>query len=362
VFADLKSREKAVAILGQNKIRYRTGKTLVPFRLSGNVKWGIPVPEIEGVSGLTFWCWPESLWAPVSFCKTVLGDGSDGKEWEKWWKSDDAKVYQFVGEDNIYFYVIAGMALFMALDEGYKMPIVIPNRHILYGKTKSSSSSDVKPPTAAALLEHYTPEQLRLHFMNASLSERSVGFEPKAILGKKEGEFDTVLYEGNLVTNILNRLVRSCFYTVQKFNDGILPELEVSKDVKEKSDETVLEYERLMSEIALDKVFELLNLYLRDANKNWATQSKSEDVDVIKQLLTDSFHIIRTAAALFDPITPVGCEMIREYLNVDERIRDWEFIFEPLCFFVKPGHKFKFLEPRIDFFEKHPSQLGNNNS
>ena len=358
VFNDLATREKAVSILADNLIRYRTGKTLVPFRLSGNVKWGIPVPERDDISGLTFWVWPESLWAPISFCKAVLGDGTDGTRWENWWKSDDAKVYQFIGEDNIYFYGIAEMGLFMALDEGYKLPLIVPNKHILFGKKKASSSGEVKPPTAAELLEHYTAEQLRLHFMNVSLSERNVGFEPKAILGKSgNNDFDTVLYEGNLVTIVFNRLVRSCFYTVQKYNDGVLPTNEVSADVKSKSDETILEYERFMSEIAFDKVFELLNVYLRDANKDWSVRSKSENPDDITALLADSFHIVRTAAALLHPVTPVGCEMIREYLDVDERLWDWEYIFEPLTFFTKPTHKFKFLEPRIDFFTKHPSHF-----
>ena len=360
LFDNLDVREKAVAVLAQNGIRYRTGKTLVPFRLSGNVNWGIPVPEAEGIAGLTFWVWPESLWAPISFTKTHLGDGIDGKEWEKWWKSDDAQVYQFIGEDNIYFYGIAEMGLFSALNENFKLPMIVPNHHLLYGKKKASSSGEVKPPKASELLDYYTPEQLRLHFMNASLSERSVGFEPKTIVDKdnKNGGFDTVLYEGNLVTNVFNRLVRSCFYTVQKYNDGAYPSgYKVSESVRAMSDEVILKYERMMSEFAFDGIFELLNIFLRDANKDWSARSKSEDKDEINQLLADMFHVIRVAAALFHPIVPEGCEMIREYLNVDTGIWDWKYIFDAFDSFIGEGHKFTFLEPRVDFFKKHPSQI-----
>ena len=355
-FETLELREDAVSVLAKNGIRYRTGKTLVPFRLSGNVAWGVPVPEKDGIKNLTFWVWPESLWAPISFTKTVLGDKTNGSEWEKWWKSDEAKVYQFIGEDNIYFYAIAEMGIFTALNEGYRLPSIVPNRHILLGKAKASSSGETKPPTAEKLLDYYTAEQLRLHFMNASLSERSVGFEPKALQKNSEG-FDTVLNEGNLATNIFNRLVRSCFYTAQKYSGGKLPAYAVGEKAKESADKTILEYENLMAVLSFDKIFELLNIYLRDAGKDWAARSKSEDPEDIGQLLSDSFHVVRTCAALFHPITPEGCEMIREYLGVDERIWDWEHIFEPLSFFAKPGHEFKFLEPRVDFFKKHPSQL-----
>jgi len=350
-FGDLDARSKAVLILAQNGIRYRTGKTLVPFRLSGNVKWGIPVPEAEDISGQTFWVWPESLWAPISFTKTVLGDGVDGKKWEDWWKSDDAKVYQFIGEDNIYFYAIAEMGMFLALDEGLRLPVVVPNHHLLYGKTKASSSGERKPPKAAELLAYYTPEQLRMHFMNASLSERNVGFEPKAFLGEQDG-FDSVLNEGNLATNVFNRLVRSCFYTAQKYTDGVYPAAEVSAGVKEKSDGVILAFERMMAEFSFDKIFELLNVYLRDANKDWSAKSKSADADEINQLLADTFHVVRVAAALFHPIVPEGCEMIREYLCADERIWDWNYIFEPLTSFIEPNQKLRFLEPRVDFFSK----------
>lgn len=355
-FSDLESREQAIKLFDQYGIRYRTGKTIVPFRLSGNVKWGIPIPEADGVSGLTFWVWPESLWAPISFTKTYLGDGTEGNEWEKWWKSKDAKVYQFIGEDNIYFYGIAEIGIFQALEEGLTMPVIVPNHHLLYGKNKASSSGAIKPPKASELLNYYTPEQLRLHFMNASLSERSVGFEPKAFLNTP-GDFDTVLYEGNLLTNVLNRLVRSCFYTVQKYHNGVYPEGKVSGTVKEISDNTILQYEKLISEFQFDKIFELLNIYLRDANKDWSARSKATEPADIDQLLLDTFHIVRVAATLIHPIAPTGCEMIREYLNVDEKIWDWRYIFETLDFFVSPGHTFKLLEPRVDFFSKHPSQL-----
>ncbi|MEA4824490.1 MAG: class I tRNA ligase family protein [Clostridiaceae bacterium] len=350
-FDDLDDRDKAKELLTANKIRYYSGKTVVPFRLSGNVKWGVPVPDKNDISGLTFWVWPESLWAPVSFTKVICGD-----EWEKWWKSDNSRVYQFIGEDNIYFYAIAEMGIFTALDEGFNLPTIVPNKHILYGKTKASSSGTDKPPKAEELLDYYTPEQLRLHFMNASLSEKSVSFEPKAFKNNSSG-YDAVLYEGNLATNIFNRLLRSCFYTVQKCCNGVLPGNKPGENVIERAESVILDFERLMYNCSFDKVFELLNLYLRDANKDWSARSRSENLYEMKQLISDSFHVIRTATTLFHPITPFGCEAIREYLNVDERLWDWKYIFEPLSYFMNKNHSFKFLESRVDFFKKHESQF-----
>lgn len=356
-FDSLEARKQGVALLKEQGIRCRTGKTLVPFRLSGNVKWGIPVPVVEGMENLTFWVWPESLWAPISFTKAVLGDGVEGNRWESFWKSPEAQVYQFIGEDNIYFYAIAEIGLLAGLEQGYQLPHIIPNRHLLYGKKKASSSGANKPPMAAELLDHYTPEQLRLHFMNASLSERSVGFEPKAFMGGPAGGFDTVLYEGNLVTNVLNRLVRSCFYTLQKQGGNCLPQGTVSPAVLEQAEAVILEYERKMAALSFDKIFELLNLYLKDANKDWSVRSKTEDPQALTQLLVDTFHVVRVAATLFHPIVPEGCEMIRDYLQADDRLWSWDYISQSLSFFTSPDRPFRFLEPRVDFFSKHPTQL-----
>ena len=74
----------------------------MPFRLTGNIEWGVPAPVLDGEKGLTIWVWPESLWAPISFTRTDLNRiGKDKDEWKKFWCSKDAEVYQFIGQDNI---------------------------------------------------------------------------------------------------------------------------------------------------------------------------------------------------------------------------------------------------------------------
>lgn len=85
VFDTLEQREKACTVLSEHNLRFRTGKTLVPFRLTGNIEWGVPAPAIEGLVDLTVWVWPESLWAPISFTKTYLEElNQSNNAWENW--------------------------------------------------------------------------------------------------------------------------------------------------------------------------------------------------------------------------------------------------------------------------------------
>ncbi|MBN1151526.1 class I tRNA ligase family protein [candidate division WOR-3 bacterium] len=375
VFQKLEQREKSCAILRDNYIRFRTGKTLVPFRITGNTEWGIPAPIIEGVEGLTFWVWPESLWAPISFTMTYLESLQKDKDaWREFWCSKDSKVYQFIGEDNVYFYGPVETALFMGMQGGkpvldpeegqLQIPDIIANSHILFLDKKASSSGAIKPPSAEDLLNYYTPEQLRAHFLSLGLGLRSVGFKPKPLNpNADQSAGDPVLKEGNLLSNVFNRAVRSCFYGVQKYTSGKIPMGEVSTEVLSDSESLILEYENRMHKCELHLVINLMDSYLHGINKFWSKNMKEADAagddSLRRQTLIDAFHMIRTAAVLMHPIAPQGTEMIREYLRFDESFWSWDRIFEPVYSFMKDpvNHELKYLEPRVDFFTKHPNQI-----
>lgn len=358
-FNSLDDRDAARKILESRNIHYTAGKTLVPFRLSGNCEWGVPVPDTKDTKDLTFWVWPESLWAPISFTRTYLKRlGLPDDEWQKWWNSEDSQVYQFIGEDNIYFYAIAEMGIFNALGN-IRTPHIVPNRHILFMDTKASSSSEIKPPMAAELLEHYSVEQLRMHFISLGLSSKSTGFKPQVYMPENEREgVDMVVKEGNLLTNVYNRLIRSCFYSTQNLFDGKLPKGEISASVMELAQAKAYEYERHMYNHEFHRISYVLDEYIREINKNWAAKSreadKSGDREAWKQLLVDTWYSCKVMAVLLHPVVPDGCEMFREYLNVDEKLWSWDYILEPLTAYIPDfdSHVLKFLEPRVDFFKK----------
>ena len=375
VFENLEDRDAAREVFDKLGIRFRTGKTLVPFRLSGNVEWGIPVPSKENLDDLTFWVWPESLWAPISFTKTYLEKTKgSAEEWGNWWFTKDSKVYQFIGEDNIYFYGIAEMALFMALlginpedkanFEELNLPNLVANNHILFMDKKASSSSAIKPPMARDLLKYYTTEQLRIHFLGLGLSKKSASFMPQVYMEEKDKQGpDTVLKDGNLLTNVLNRVIRSCFYTSQKYFDSTVPTGEISSKILEETNEAIRTYERHMYNHEFHSVVYVLDSYIRNMSKYWANNMKiadtTENAELRKQVFIDSMHSVKVAATLLHPIAPQGCEKVREYLNLDEKLWNWEYIFETIDKLMDDveTHKLKFLEPRVDFFEKHESQI-----
>lgn len=379
-FETLDDRDKAKAVLEGMGIHYTSGKTLVPFRLSGNVEWGVPFPECEDLKNLTFWVWPESLWAPISFTKAYLRQSGREEELEKWWGDDETEVYQFIGEDNIYFYAIAQTGLFTRLQvprgmkpdmEKVHLSTIIANRHLLYMDAKASSSSAIKPPMADELLDYYTKDQLRMHFLSLGLSSKSVGFRPQALLPEEERVgADMVLKDGNLITNVFNRLIRSCFYGAQKYCAGRIPTEEPAERIRDMAEKAVLEYERHMYHQEFHRISYVLDDFIREVNKHWVNQIKIADSrgdDALRrQVLADCFYACKVMAVLVHPIAPEGCEKFREYMEgghsmgIGEELWDWEHILEPVSYYIGDleRHELKALEPREDFFKKHESQLG----
>lgn len=372
-FDTLDDRDKAKTVLEANSIHYTSGKTLVPFRLSGNVEWGVPFPACEELKDLTFWVWPESLWAPISFTLAYLKEQGSEDGLSKWWYDEESKVYQFIGEDNIYFYAIAQTGLFTGLQvpkgevldmEKVYLSHIIANRHLLYMDTKASSSSELKPPAADELLHYYTKDQLRMHFMSLGLSSKSTGFKPQVFMKEEDrAGVDMVLKDGNLITNVFNRLIRTCFYAIQNNGDGKIPVGDASERISVMAEKAVLDYERHMYNHEFHRIAYVLDDFIRAVNKHWVNNVKIADaannVEFRKQLVVDCLYACKVIAILIHPIAPEGCEMFREYLNLGEELWDWSAIFEPVSFYIADmeRHQLKYLEPRVDFFRKHDCQL-----
>ena len=383
-FADIDARDAAREVLARAGIRFRTGKALVPFRITGNIEWGVQAPVIDGLEGLTVWCWPESLWAPMSFTMAVNDKmGLPRGSWRDWWCSEDAEVYQFIGQDNLYFYGVAQPALIEAIKPGdilvpgetdtpLRQTTLIANHHILFGDKKASSSGSIKPPTADELLEHYTVEQLRAHFLALGLDQKSVGFKPKPFLATEEEladprVADPVLKEGALLTNVFNRLARSCFYEAQKNFEGYLPLGEPSPEAISQAFRALAKYDRLMRKAELHSVMSLMDEFIRWANKHWSDGIRAaelnDDDTARRQVLVDSFHLLRIATLLMHPIVPAGTEKICDYLSFEfDDFFSWNYDFDSFDELCSAGeitegrHRIRELPPRFDFFEKHPSQ------
>lgn len=372
-FDTIDDRDVARDVLRRAGLRFRTGKALVPFRITGNIEWGVKAPVIDGVEGLTVWCWPESLWAPISFTMAAndalgLPEGS----WRDFWCDEDAEVYQFIGQDNLYFYGVVQPALWEALrpgdiffheatDRPLRQTRLIANYHVLLGNKKASSSGAVKPPTADELLDHYTVAQLRAHFLALGLGQKSVGFKPKAFDPDENVRNDTrvadpALKESKLLSNVFNRLARSVLYEAKKNFDGAIPVCDPTPSVVERAHKALADYDRTMKKAELHTIMTICDEFIRFANKTWAdgvsAADAAGDAQARRQVLADAAYLLWVCTLMMHPVVPAGCEDICEKLQFDPaKFFTWENGFDTLAELdPAPEHVVAELPPRYDFF------------
>ena len=372
-FESIDDRDVARDVLRRAGLRFRTGKALVPFRITGNIEWGVKAPVIDGVEGLTVWCWPESLWAPISFtmaANDALGLPDDS--WRDFWCDEDAEVYQFIGQDNLYFYGVVQPALWEALrpgeifsheptDRPLRQTRLIANYHVLLGNKKASSSGAVKPPTADELLEHYTTEQLRAHFLALGLDQKSVGFKPKAFDPDEKVRNDTrvadpALKESKLLSNVFNRLARSVLYEAKRNFDCAIPTDAPTPAVRERAHKVLADYDRTMKKAELHSIMSLMDEFIRYANKTWADGISAVESDgdslTRRQVLADAAYLLWVCTLLMHPVVPAGCADICEKLAFDpSTFFSWDHEFASLAELDEASdHAVTELPPRYDFF------------
>jgi methionyl-tRNA synthetase len=235
------------------------------------------------------------------------------------------------------------------------------------------------------LLEYYTPEQLRMHFISLGLGLRSVSFMPGALNPEaKPGDSDPVTKEGFLLNNVFNRIVRTVLYEIQKNRNGQLPVAAPTEQMYTECEQAILQTERFFFRYDFHQVSYVLDSLIRSVSKTMSKGKTASDAlyrktgaeglpseeaaaisneadSVRDSWLIDTFHGIKVALTLLHPVVPQGTELVREYLCLPESIYNWEHVFDTIPD-IFPGEDFiepKFIEPRFDFFPKHPSQLQN---
>ncbi|HEY8430717.1 MAG TPA: class I tRNA ligase family protein, partial [Sandaracinaceae bacterium] len=181
--------ETARRILAEHGIESQVADAWARRAITRDTPWGVPVPPIDPeIEGKTLYVWPDSLIAPISFTKLALkARGEDPAEYASYWCDPDARVVQFLGQDNIFFYVLMQGALWLG---SQKDPHRLPERgelqltdvfgcfHLMVGGEKMSKSRG-NFYTADQLLDErgYSADQIRYYLSLLGLPEKPSDFD-----------------------------------------------------------------------------------------------------------------------------------------------------------------------------------------
>lgn len=308
--------------------------------ITRDVTWGIPLPieKDQRMEGKTLYVWPDSLIAPISFSKVALKNkGKDVSEFEKYWLDPNAKVYQFLGQDNVYFYVLMQAALWLGSQkEINRLPVagelqltdVFGCFHLQINNEKMSKSRG-NFYTGDQLLEEkgYDADQIRYFLALLSLPEKTSNFD-----------FGTLEERNKFLAGPLNAAFEKPISACHSKFDGVVPDGKLLEKAEKETMNIVQRYLKSMEKAEYSTLLFAIENYARQINSiftQYKPHDDRHDETERKDALYSCFYILKNLMIMLYPFVPATMNRLRESLNLPESV----FSVDQLGVAIEAGHK-----------------------
>ena len=308
-------------VYGQVKSWVEDG--LRPRAVTRDLDWGIPVP-LEGAEGKVLYVWFD---APIGYISsTKEWAAREGKNWEDYWKKDDAKLVHFIGKDNIVFHCIIFPSMLKAHGD-YILPENVPANEFLNLEGNKLSTSKNWAVWLHEYLEEFPNQQDVLRYTLTANAPES-----------KDNDFtwnDFQAKNNNELVAIFGNFINRVVVLTNKYYNGIVPApndfTEIDQDVlaavKEFPNIIGKSIERYRFREASQEVMNLARLgnkYLAD-EEPWKLIKLDEER--VKTIMYIALQISSALAIVSEPFLPFTSIKLKDILNIDEKL-SWKNVTE----------------------------------
>jgi methionyl-tRNA synthetase len=322
---------------------------LKPRPLTRDSEWGIPAPY-KGAEDKVLYVWFENVLGYVSATVEYCRQHGNEEKWKEFWFDEDSKVLCFIGKDNIPFHTLILPALLLATHDGYNLPWnVSTNEFLNFEGQKSSKSRNIGIWIDEAL-ELFPADYWRYTLIANRPETKDTNFSWTIFLEKINADLNDTL--GNFIHRTLTFITR--YYTGQVPTPKGLDKADkqVLQLIKNTYDKVGNGLEKFQLQDATREILDLSregNKYLND-KKPWKTIK--ENIQLTANTLYVSIQIVKALSILLEPITPITCKKLREFLNLPHSLK-WEDAVEPLPI----GHKINEPEPLFSKIEDSEEKI-----
>ena len=308
-------------VYGQVKSWVEDG--LRPRAVTRDLDWGIPVP-LEDAEGKVLYVWFD---APIGYISsTKEWAAREGKNWEDYWKKDDAKLVHFIGKDNIVFHCIIFPSMLKAHGD-YILPENVPANEFLNLEGNKLSTSKNWAVWLHEYLEEFPNQQDVLRYTLTANAPES-----------KDNDFtwnDFQAKNNNELVAIFGNFINRVVVLTNKYYNGIVPApndfTEIDQDVlaavKEFPNIIGKSIERYRFREASQEVMNLARLgnkYLAD-EEPWKLIKLDEER--VKTIMYIALQISSALAIVSEPFLPFTSIKLKDILNIDEKL-SWKNVTE----------------------------------
>ncbi|MEY3598329.1 MAG: methionine--tRNA ligase [Bacteroidota bacterium] len=288
--------------------------------MTRDLEWGVPVP-VEGADGKVLYVWMD---APIGYItNTKVWADKNGKNWEDYWKSEDARLIHFIGKDNIVFHCIIFPIILKAHGD-FVLPYNVPANEFMNLEGDKISTSRNWAVWLHEYLQEFPGKQDEMRYVLCSIMPE-----------QKDSEFTWQDFKdrvNNELADILGNMVNRVFVLNNKYYNGILPDVngyerdETDKEVAEGIEQSYrLIGEKLQAfrfREALAEAMQMArwgNKYLTETEP-WKLQKTNPERTAF--ILFQCTQLLAKLTVALEPFLPNTAEKIRAGLQMEKL--DWQ--------------------------------------
>jgi methionyl-tRNA synthetase len=303
--------------VSQNKVEDLKGRPI-----TRDIDWGIPIP-LPGWENKRMYVWFEAVMGYFTASIEWAKNTGQPDAWKRWWYNPEAKIYNFIGKDNIEFHTIIWPAELMGVDGLYadsddgsiNLPYDVPANEFMNIEGQQFSKSRNWAIWVPDILDRYGPDPIRYYITMTFPETRDSDWSWEGFVNRNNTEL--LAAWGNLVNRVLT--------FAHKHFGGAVPD---PGDLRDMDQEMIGKIEAgfefiggLLAAVRLrDALTETMAL-ARDVNgyldrAPWFKVVK-EDRQAAATTIYTALRCIDNLKTLFAPFLPFSSQQVHEFLGYD---------------------------------------------
>ena len=309
--------------------------------ITRDLKQGIKVP-LKDFEDKVFYVWFDAPIGYVSSTKEIAP-----KNWEKFWKEKNARVYNFLGKDNIPFHTIFWPAMIMANGE-LNLPYCVEGlQYLNYEGKKFSKSKKIGVFCENLPKTGINPDIIRAYLTFILPETGDSEFKWKDFRNRINS--DLIGNYGNFFNRTLSFIHNNLENNIKKPTESELTEID--RNLIDTTKRKVKNIEQYLENVQLKNAFtEILSLSTEGnkyLNLNTPWKSINENPQRTRHVLYLCADLCKTLAVISAPYLPNTSYKIWEQLNLEGKVDEpgiWNFVKDII---IPKNHKIN--KPKILF-------------
>ncbi|MFA9402200.1 MAG: methionine--tRNA ligase [Anaerolineales bacterium] len=290
-----------------------------------DVSWGIPVP-LDGWETKRIYVWFEAVMGYFTASVEWAQNTEQPEAWKEWWYNPEAKIYNFIGKDNIPFHTVFWQSELLGVGSIYdepqnrplNLPYDVPSNEFMNIEGAQFSKSRDWAIWLPDILERYDPDAIRFYITAAMPESRDSDFSWSDFVRRNNGEL--VAAWGNLANRVLS-------FTYKHW-EGRVPDpgelREIDRDLLKQIDAGFDRIGSLLEEVKIRAALQETLALAREVNgyldrAPWFGVIE-EDRQAAATTVYTALRAIDSLKILFAPFLPFSSEQLHESLGYTEPI------------------------------------------